>query len=101
MEKSQQVSLARQLRRNQTEAEKSLWLRLRTMRVDGIRFRRQHPLGEYIVDFVSLDRRLIIEIDGGQHSEEARREYEEQRTVWLEKQGYQVIRFWDTEVLKN
>ena len=71
------------------------------MRLDGIRFRRQHPLGKYIVDFVSLDRRLVIEIDGGQHNEEPRREYDEQRTVWLEKQGYQVIRFWDTEVLKN
>ena len=90
---------ARALRRNATDAERKLWSALRRRAVDGHRFRRQHPLGRYIVDFVSLESRLIIEVDGGQHDFQAQQD--EARTAWLEEAGYTVIRFWNNEVLTN
>ncbi|MDO8637157.1 MAG: endonuclease domain-containing protein, partial [Dehalococcoidia bacterium] len=65
----QKISLARGLRHWQTDAERIMWNRLRNLQMNGSKFRRQHPIGDYIVDFVSLDKKLIIEIDGGQHNE--------------------------------
>ncbi len=64
----QQVGLARELRRRQTEAEKTLWNKLRNLQLDGVKFRRQQPIGAYIVDYVSFDKKLVVEIDGGQHN---------------------------------
>ena len=90
---------ARQLRNNPTDAERLLWSHLRLRQIDGNRFRRQQPLGGYIVDFVCLEKRLIVEVDGGQHSEQ--KTYEEKRTDWLRSQGFVVLRFWDDEVLKQ
>ena len=101
MAKPHHIGLARQLRRNQTEAERLLWSRLRALRLEGVKFRRQHPIGKYVVDFVTLEGKLIIELDGGQHNESPTREYDEQRVAWLNEEGYQVIRFWDNEVLAN
>lgn len=69
--------------------------------MEGVKFRRQHPIGGYIVDFVSLYKKLIIEIDGGQHNEEQIKDKDEQRTRWLEGEGYRVLRFWNNDVLTN
>ena len=92
-------SRARQLRRRPTDVERSLWQRLRFWQVDGYKFRRQQPLGNYIVDFVCLQKRLIIELDGGQHAQDAN--YDAARDAWLREQGFIVLRFWNNDVLKN
>ena len=84
---------ARSLRRDMTDAEKSVWRILRLYQIDGHRFRRQVPLGRYIADFVCHDARLVIEIDGGQHQGSAPQEAE--RTRFLQDQGYRVLRFWN------
>ena len=89
---------ARQLRSNPTEAEKRLWSKLRLKQAGGHRFRRQVPIGPYVVDFACLARRLIIEVDGGQHSESAIDGIRDQR---LAEDGYRVLRFWNNEVLGN
>tara|TARA_R110000824_G_scaffold390760_11_gene587800 strand:- start:5538 stop:5882 length:345 start_codon:yes stop_codon:yes gene_type:complete len=90
---------ARALRRNLTDAERKLWYALRRDAL-GVNFRRQHPIGKYIVDFVCLDRKLIIEADGGQHAEE-QAAHDAARTAWLEQQGYDVLRFWNNDILTN
>jgi very-short-patch-repair endonuclease len=90
---------ARALRRRMTEAEKAMWSRLRDRRLAGIKFKRQKPIAGYIVDFVALDLKLVIEIDGGQHGERAMED--EARTKLLEEFGYHVIRFWNHDVLGN
>src|SRR5882672_5523242 len=87
------LAKARRLRRDMTEAEKRLWYLLRGHRFDGMKFKRQVPVGPYIVDFASISLRLIIELDGGQH--DSRREHDARRTAWLEADGYRVIRFWN------
>ena len=87
--------VARKLRRNPTEAEKRLWSILRDRQL-GCRFRRQQPIDHYIVDFVCLERRLIVEVDGGQHAADG-----PARTAYLEAQGFKLIRFWNNEVLSN
>jgi len=97
----QQVSLARALRRRDTDAERALWMKLRNRQLEGVKFRRQQPVGSYIADFVSFERKLIIEIDGGQHNEEKIKERDEERTTRLKEKGYQIIRFWNNEVLTN
>jgi very-short-patch-repair endonuclease len=89
---------ARQLRNNQTLAERTLWQYLRKHQ-RGVKFRRQQPIGPYITDFVCFEKRLIIEIDGGQHQEQI--EYDAIRTEWLKQQGYKVLRFWNNEVLSE
>ena len=99
--KGNQTSLARELRQRQTEAEKTLWARLRDRQLEGVKFRRQQPIGHYVVDFVSLESRILIEIDGGQHNERGMREKEEERTAWLKREGYHILRFWNNEVLNN
>ena len=90
---------ARALRNNPTDAERALWRQLRSWQLDGYKFRRQQPLGNYIVDFVCLEKRLIIELDGGQHAEQG--DYDAQRDTWLRDQGFNVLRFWNHDVLKN
>lgn len=90
---------ARELRNNPTEAEQTLWQHLCRHQFGGHKFRRQVPLGQYIVDFVCLEEKLIIEVDGGQHSEWVL--YDTGRTVWLETQGFRVLRFWNHEILRN
>ena len=94
-------NIARRLRRDQTDAEKTLWTRLRSKQLKGAKFRRQQPIGPYIVDFIDFDSRLVVEIDGGQHNEEKMINKDEDRTMWLIERGYQVLRFWDNEVLQN
>ena len=101
MNKTTNVNLARGLRQRQTEAERILWTRLRNTQLNGVKFRRQQPIGIYIVDFVSFDKRLIIELDGGQHNEVQMIEKDEQRTRWLKGENFKVIRFWDNDVLAN
>ena len=87
------------LRKIPTEAEQKLWSRLRRKQLLGYRFRRQRPIGPYIVDFVCLQVSLIIEVDGGQHAEQIAKD--EARTRFLEKEGFRVIRFWNNDVLAN
>jgi very-short-patch-repair endonuclease len=89
---------ARQLRFDQTDAERRLWSALRSRRLAGYKFRRQRPIGPFIVDFVCIPHRLIIEADGGQHADN---DADKRRTAWLEKRGWQVIRFWNNEILAN
>jgi very-short-patch-repair endonuclease len=89
-------AIARTLRNNPTDAERRLWSRLRKRQLEGWRFRRQAPLGPYVVDFVCLAARLVIEVDGGQHS--WRSEQDATRQSWLEANGFQVLRFWNNEV---
>lgn len=88
---------AKDLRQQATEAEQTLWQRLRNRQILNAKFRRQHPIPPYIVDFVYLDRQLIVEADGGQHAE--RQTQDEKRTAFLEAQGFRVLRFWNDEVL--
>jgi len=88
---------ARDLRLHSTEAERVLWRRLSARKVAGVRFNRQVPIGPFICDFVARSVKLIIEIDGGQHGVEVERDA--QRTRFLEAQGYQVIRFWNDDVM--
>jgi very-short-patch-repair endonuclease len=90
---------ARTLRKSQTPAEQKLWSVLSNRQINGIKFRRQHPIGQYIVDFYCGSRRLVIEVDGGGHLDQE--EYDAERTTWLERQGYHVIRFTNLEILKN
>jgi very-short-patch-repair endonuclease len=81
-----------------TDAERRLWACLRGRRLEAYKFRRQHQLGRFIVDFACIEYRLVIEADGGQHSEN---EADERRTAWLEREGWQVLRFWNNEILTN
>jgi very-short-patch-repair endonuclease len=87
------------MRRGQTDAERKLWYAVRAGRLDGWKFRRQVPIGRYIVDFVCPARRLIVELDGGQHADQ--QDYDAARTAFLEGQGYRVMRFQNGEVLRN
>ncbi len=90
--------LARTLRRAQTPAEQKLWNLLRSRQLDNYKFRRQFPIGTYIADFACFHHRLIVEADGGQHAES---QSDAVRTAALEKQGWQVIRFWNHEIMEN
>ena len=90
---------AGELRKQTTPAEKKLWLYLRLMQEDGVRFRRQHAIGNYVVDFCAPRKKLIIELDGSQHLKQ--QEYDACSTEYLESRGYRVIRFWNNEVIHN
>ena len=93
------VEFARKLRRGSTDAEQRLWHRLRGARLHGCKFRRQHPIGPWFADFACIERRLVIELDGGQHAERAA--YDRRRTEGLRLAGWSVARFWDNEVLND
>jgi len=90
---------ARDLRRNMTEAERVLWSRIRDGQIYGARFRRQAPIGRYIVDFVWFTGKLVVELDGGQHAEN--QIADQSRTDWLASEGFEVMRFWNHEVLQD
>lgn len=91
---------ARELRANPTEAERILWFSLRLLKTKGLHFRRQAPMGRYYVDFVCHSAKLIVELDGSQHAETEQMSYDASRTDYLQS-GYRVLRFWNTEVMKN
>jgi very-short-patch-repair endonuclease len=96
--KEEITGFARRLRVNQTDAEKVLWNRIRNRQLDGYKFARQVPIGHYICDFVCRDKFLIIEVDGGQHSESDADAVRDRR---LTEEGYEVMRFWNNDVLGN
>ena len=90
---------ARSFRKNMTDAENRMWYFLRNRRLNGYKFVREFVIGSYIADFVCREKKLIIEVDGGQHMEAA--EYDKRRTEFLEKNGYRVLRVWNNEVFTN
>lgn len=90
---------ARSLRQNMTDAENRMWYYLRNRRLAGYKFVRQHTIGKYIVDFICRNKKLIIEIDGGQHIDAAA--YDIQRSMYLEALGYRILRVWNHEVFNN
>jgi very-short-patch-repair endonuclease len=90
---------ARRLRREQTPAEQILWRHLRAKRMRSVKFRRQHPIGPYFVDFCSLQHRPIVEVDGTRHAKQSIED--EVRTSFLKSHGYRVLRFWNHRVLAN
>ena len=87
------------LRQNTTDAEKHLWYYLRAKRLNGHKFRRQHLVYPYVVDFICLEKKLVIELDGGQHLEQ--KLYDEKRSEFLQTKKYTVMRFWNTDVLQK
>jgi adenine-specific DNA-methyltransferase len=93
------VDRARGLRRAMTDVERLLWRYLRNRHLSGWKFRRQHEVGHYIVDFVCAEAMLVVELDGGQHAELV--DYDERRTQYLQSMGYRVLRFWNNDVLAN
>ena len=90
---------AKNLRLNQTDAENMLWFNLRNKKLAGIKFRRQVPIGQYIVDFLCCEKKLIVELDGSQHIDNI--EYDRIRTEYLNSLGYKVIRIYNNEILSN
>ncbi|WP_312528897.1 endonuclease domain-containing protein [Comamonas sp.] len=92
---------ARALRQSPTTAEQVLWRHLRNRQLAGTKFRRQHPLGTYILDFVCLAQGLVVEVDGGQHADLQAQAYDRRRSAWLQQQGLQVLRFWNHEVVQQ
>ena len=99
--KRNNINRSRELRRNQTDAEKKLWDILRNRKLDCVKFRRQFPVGNYILDFYSPEYRLGIEADGGQHYEDQYRKRDEVRTRELFKLGVEILRFSDHDILNN
>jgi isoleucyl-tRNA synthetase/very-short-patch-repair endonuclease len=95
------TNLAKNLRKNQTEAESKLWNSLRNNQLQNFEFRRQHQIGNYIADFICLEKKLIIELDGGQHNEEEGKIKDEKRTAFLTSEGFRVLRFWNNEIFEN
>jgi very-short-patch-repair endonuclease len=95
------VSFAKTLRTQMTDTERMLWQHLRAKRFEGLKFRRQQPIGKYIVDFVCFEKKIIIELDGSQHSLPSAKRKDTERDKCFEAQGYTVLRFWDNEVLVN
>lgn len=92
---------ARNLRKVQTPQEIIIWSRLKNRNFRNLKFRRQYPIGKYIIDFVCLDKKLILEIDGCQHKEKQQEKYDLERGIFLEKYGFKVLRFWNNEVNTN
>ena len=90
---------ARQLRRDQTDAEKKLWARLRSRQLNGCKFRRQFVNGSFITDFCCFEQRLVVELDGGQHADQS--DADRRRSDFLLSRGYRVLRFWDNEAMEN
>ena len=90
---------ARQLRRDLTPADRLLWSKLRGGRQQGLKFRRQDPIGPFIADFVCEAAKLVVEVDGSQHADN--RDYDERRSRWFESKGYRIVRFWNGEVMTD
>jgi very-short-patch-repair endonuclease len=99
MKKKSLIVFARELRKNSTIAERKLWHLLRSRNFMELKFRRQEPIGNYIVDFVCYEKKLIVELDGGQHNEFSEKDIP--RTKALEKEGYKILRFWNSDVINN
>ena len=95
---SRPTKRARQLRNNATDAERRLCYRLNRSQLEGFKFSRQMPIGPFICDFLCRERKLVVEVDGGQHAQSSR---DQGRTALIESKGYRVIRFWNNEVLEN
>jgi len=93
------IEFARQLRKSQSDAEHRFWLHVRNRRLAGYKFRRQRPVGPYVVDFICESARVIVELDGGQHADQRR--YDDNRDRYLRDRGYSVLRFWNNDVLQN
>jgi very-short-patch-repair endonuclease len=93
------TQIAKKLRKESTHAERLLWRHLKTKQLEGYKFRRQEPIGNYIVDFVCYENRIVIEVDGSQHQTEKAKD--KKRDLWLKSQGFKVLRFWNNEVLNN
>lgn len=99
MRGAQKIALARQLRREMTDAERALWRVLRDREaMAGHKFRRQHPIGPYVADFACLETRLIVEADGGQHDQSG---HDASRDAFLRREGFQTLRFWNNDILQN
>lgn len=96
---SKLVPIARKLRKKSTPAERLLWKHLRNRQLNGLKFRRQFPFGPFVTDFICLEKKLIIELDGGQHA--SRVEEDARRTAYFESQSFRVLRFWNNDVLQN
>jgi very-short-patch-repair endonuclease len=90
---------AKTLRKNMTDVERDLWYQLRAKRFDGFKFKRQVPIKKYILDFVCFEKKLIIELDGGQHVDQA--DHDAKRDLFFEEQGFRVLRFWNNDVVEN
>lgn len=93
------TALARNLRAAQTDVERKLWRALRNRQLDGCKFRRQFPIDRYVADFACVDAKVVVELDGGQHAD--RSEYDAERTRAIEACGFQVLRFWNRELIDN
>jgi very-short-patch-repair endonuclease len=94
-------AVAKKLRANTTPHERALWRALKELPVEGTHFRRQAPIGTYVVDFLCPAKSLIVELDGGHHNDDETAKRDRERQVWLEQQGYRVIRFWNSDVTGN
>jgi len=92
------TSIARRLRKNSTDAEQHLWRHLRGRQMEGFKFRRQQPVGRFVVDFVNLENKVVIELDGGRHALHAG---DKIRDEWFRSEGYKVVRFWDNQIFSN
>jgi very-short-patch-repair endonuclease len=99
MGREAKIARARELRVEATDVERKLWSVLRGRQLDGAKFRRQYPIDRYFADFACVEAKLIVELDGGQHAEQA--DYDAQRAEALQLQGWKVIRFWNNEVIEN
>ena len=93
------TAAARKLRKNSTKAENLLWQKLRNRQLEGFKFRRQQPVGSYILDFVNFKKGIVIEVDGGQHT--ILKDKDKKRDAWLNAEGFEVMRFWNNEVFEN
>jgi len=96
---SLQRGRARELREAPTDVESKLWARVRDRQITGAKFRRQHPIGPFIADFCCVEKKLVVELDGGQHADQTAAD--ENRTEFIEEHGYKVLRFWNKEVVGN
>ena len=95
------TELAKKLRKNSTQQEQKLWSLLKSKQYKNLKFKRQQPIGHYIVDFICREKWLIIEIDGGQHNQDNNIVYDEERTKYLESKGFKIIRFWNNDIDNN
>jgi len=93
------INFARRLRKNATDAERLIWGHLRNRNLEGIKFRRQQPFGPYIVDFIAAEKKLVIELDGGQHA--TNKAHDEVKDQYIKSEKFRVLRFWNNEVLQN